>query len=102
MLEASIIRDIKQDFEKYKKDIKEDITNSILARYLPESMILERGLKTDVQVDAAVKLLRNDKNFDQLLAKGSSQERSTSLGAIDIAMDSSDRPKDGASLAVDW
>ena len=57
------------DFKKYDEDIKEDIANSILSRYLPESMIIERGLKTDKQVEAAVKLVKNQDKFDTLLAR---------------------------------
>jgi carboxyl-terminal processing protease len=70
-LKASIVREIKNDFEKYKEDIKEDIATSILSRYVPESMILERGLRTDKQAMAASKLLQSDTSFEKVLAKGS-------------------------------
>eukprot|EP00980_Cylindrotheca_fusiformis_P007964 scaffold1697_cov120-Cylindrotheca_fusiformis.AAC.46 len=85
MLQANIVREVKSDFEKYKDDIKEDISNSILARYLPESMILQRGLKTDKQVAAAVKLIRNEKTFNKVLAKGSSNERIDETGRLNLA-----------------
>ena len=65
----------KKDFDKYKKDIKEDLQQSILARYLPESMLIEKGLKTDPQVQAAIKLVSNGRQFDGLLAKGSLDEK---------------------------
>ena len=69
-LQASIVRDIQRDFEKYRKDIKEDIAQTILARYLPESMLIERSVKNDVQVSAAIKLLTADgSKFDNLLAR---------------------------------
>jgi len=77
-LTAQIVKEVKKDFEKYKKDIKEDIATSILSRYVPESMIIERGLKTDAQVQAAIKLLGNDQSFSKILAKGSNKERSMS------------------------
>ncbi|KAL7576036.1 hypothetical protein ACA910_000823 [Epithemia clementina (nom. ined.)] len=70
-LQASIVREIQRDFEKYREDIKEDISQSILARYLPERMLIERGVKKDVQVAAAVKLLGTDNRFDKLLARDS-------------------------------
>jgi len=71
-LQASILREVQRDFDKYKVDLKEDLGQAILARYLPESMLIERGLKNDVQVDAAVKLLTaSDGNFDKLLARNS-------------------------------
>eukprot|EP00522_Entomoneis_paludosa_P009693 CAMPEP_0172450700 /NCGR_PEP_ID=MMETSP1065-20121228/8946_1 /TAXON_ID=265537 /ORGANISM="Amphiprora paludosa, Strain CCMP125" /LENGTH=888 /DNA_ID=CAMNT_0013202515 /DNA_START=438 /DNA_END=3104 /DNA_ORIENTATION=- len=68
-LQASIIRDVQRDFEKYRKDIKEDISQSILARYLPESMLIERGIKSDAQVAAAVKLMTAPNRFDKVLAR---------------------------------
>merc|ERR1712194_670401 len=77
-LKTQIVKEIKNDFEKYKKDIKEDIATSILSRYIPESMIMERGLKTDAQVQAAIKLLGNDQSFSNILARGSNKERSMS------------------------
>lgn len=68
-LQASIVREVQKDFEKYRADIKEDISQNILARYLPESMLIERGLRNDKQVDATVKLLTSNK-FERLLAAG--------------------------------
>ena len=75
-LQARIIRDIKNDFDKYRNDLKEDISQSILARYVPESMLIERGVKRDPQVAAAVELVSQRGTFDKLLAKGSVSERS--------------------------
>lgn len=101
-LQASIVREIKNDFEKYKDDIKEDITNSILARYLPESMILQRGLKTDKQVSEAVKLLSNDKSFNQVLAKGSTKERQGGEKLNLASTKVEENTKDRGSLQVKW
>jgi carboxyl-terminal processing protease len=74
-LQARIVREIQDDFDKYRNDIKEDISQSILARYVPESMLIERGIQRDPQVEAAIKLLSSPKKFDRLLAKGSVAER---------------------------
>jgi carboxyl-terminal processing protease len=105
-LTSHIVKDIKSDFERYKKDIKEDIATSILARYLPESMIMERGLKTDHQVQEAVKLLTNRKSFDKILARGSSNEGIDTKGSESSSMSMAslelERPRDGASLSVDF
>ncbi len=107
-LKSLIVKEIKSDFERYKKDIKEDLAASILARYLPESLIMERGLKTDRQVQAAIRLLSNEKSFDKILAKGSSNERlmGGTNGANTLAVASSDLDADpsrsGASLSVEW
>merc|ERR1712142_1205901 len=60
---------MKGDFEKYSEDIKEDIGQSILARYIPDSMLRERTLRTDKQVIAAVRLISNDKQYDKLLGR---------------------------------
>ena len=84
-LQASIVREIKSDFEKYKEDIKEDIGTSILSRYVPESMILERGLRTDKQVLAATKLLSNENSFEKVLAKGSHQDQILASDTLNLA-----------------
>jgi C-terminal peptidase prc len=78
-LQARIVREIQNDFDKYSNDIKEEISQSILARYLPESMLIERGVQSDRQVEAAVKLLKSRSKFDTLLAKGSAVERLESM-----------------------
>lgn len=87
-LKTQIVKEVKKDFEKYKKDIKEDIATSILSRYIPESMIMERGLKTDAQVQAAIKLLANEQSFSKILAKGSKNEQSSTSQASNIVNDS--------------
>mmetsp|Transcript_27572 Transcript_27572/g.51737 ORF Transcript_27572/g.51737 Transcript_27572/m.51737 type:complete len:601 (-) Transcript_27572:747-2549(-) len=107
-LKTRIVKDIKADFERYKKDIKEDISTSILARYLPESMIMERSLKTDTQVQEAIKLLKNGRNFDKILARGSNSERvlgkaedgnnGNSLNVASSELD--EQTRDGASVRV--
>lgn len=108
-LKAHIVKDIKSDYEKYKKDIKEDIATSILARYLPESLIMERGLKTDHQVQEAVKLLKNGRNFEKILAKGSTNEKvlaseekgkGSSLNVASSEVDG--KTRDGASFRVSF
>lgn len=68
-LKADIVREMERDFQKYRSDIKEDISQNILARYLPESLILERSLRTDQQVIASVKLLNDQRQFNKLLSR---------------------------------
>lgn len=83
VLQTSIVRDIQRDFDRHRREIKEDISQSILARYLPESMLIERGTKTDPQVQAATKLLLKkggESSFDSMLA------RSTDDSSIDSAL----------------
>merc|ERR1712038_260383 len=59
-LRASIMSEMRKDFDKYKTDIKEDLSTGILSRYLPESMLIERSIKNDVQVAAAANLVGNE------------------------------------------
>jgi hypothetical protein len=70
---------MERDFEKYKKDIKEDIETNILARYLPESMLIKRSVKSDKQVIAAAKLLTDDTRFNTLLARSTPPSSSSSI-----------------------
>lgn len=101
-LKQSIVREVMKDFDKYRSDIKEDISQSILARYVPESMLIARGVKKDVQVNAAVKLLTNGNKFEKLLAKGSSNE-GVSGNSLNVAASKNvDAGKEGASLNVQW
>jgi len=68
-LQASILNEMKNDFVKYRSDIKEDLEQSILARYLPESMLIERAIKSDKQVKAAADLLADKSRYDTVLAR---------------------------------
>ena len=99
-LRTSIMSDMKKDFDKYKKDIKEDISNGILSRYLPESMLLERSIKTDLQVTAAAKLVRDDTKFNSLLAR----ENASTATKYQVAnSDESNFDNDsGAKLSLKW
>ncbi len=108
-LKTSIVKEAKKDFEKYKKDIKEDIATSILTRYIPESMIMERGLKNDAQVQAAIKLLGNDQSFSKILAKGSNTERAVSQGnavkdnTINLSLEERDaQERESGTLKLDF
>lgn len=49
--------------------IIEDLEQTILARYLPDSMLIERGLKFDVQVAKTAKMLKDGKEFDKILSR---------------------------------
>lgn len=101
-LRASIKAEIRKDFDKYKSDIKEDISTGILSRYLPESMLIERSIKTDVQVEAAADLVRNDKKFNSLLAREDSSGIKSSSNQVAANPDSSDDKKSGTKLSFKW
>ena len=68
-LRANIIKDVKKDFTTYKAEIIEDIEQNILARYLPDSMLIERGLRSDVQVIETAKMLKDGREFNKVLAR---------------------------------
>lgn len=100
-LQATIVREVQRDFDRYSGDIKEDIAQGILARYLPESMLIERSIRTDVQVQAALKLVRNDRQFSTLLARGSTAEQQQqAFSTINAA--SRDADGKGALVKLNW
>ena len=105
-LKASILRDVQRDFDKYRADIKEDIAQGILARYLPESMLIERSLQTDQQVQAAVKLMRNDARFDKILARertnGGADSSSLNTASLSNVGDDGIDKSQGAKVKLDW
>jgi len=78
-LQSTILKELKKDFVKYRKDIKEDISQAILARYYPESFLIERGIKTDKQITVATKILKNTPEFDKLLARTTKNTKSSLL-----------------------
>ena len=76
-LQASIMQDMSKDFDKYKSDIKEDVATGILARYLPESMLINRSIQTDQQVLGTLKILGNQKQFNKLLSRSEALQGDT-------------------------
>eukprot|EP00557_Chaetoceros_sp_GSL56_P006788 CAMPEP_0176494668 /NCGR_PEP_ID=MMETSP0200_2-20121128/10232_1 /TAXON_ID=947934 /ORGANISM="Chaetoceros sp., Strain GSL56" /LENGTH=804 /DNA_ID=CAMNT_0017892467 /DNA_START=3205 /DNA_END=5616 /DNA_ORIENTATION=+ len=87
-LQSNIMQEMSKDFEKYKNDIKEDVATGILARYLPESMLIDRSIQTDKQVLGALQILRNQNQFNKLLARN---EMTTQEGSSNHVIASSDR-----------
>ena len=102
-LESDIVREMIKDFDKYAKDIKEDLSNAILDRYLPDSLLLSRSLKTDVQVNAALKLLKNTNEFNQLLARNTGVE-GDNLARIDSSGVTTSKTSEdlGVRLNLNW
>lgn len=94
-LQARIIQDVKADFDTYRKDIKEDLSQSILARYLPESMLLERSLTGDVQVQAAMKVLQDGYQYDKLLARENGVGNTNTMIAGSFSMAASTSSTEG-------
>jgi hypothetical protein len=68
-LRSDIIKDVKKDFSTYKSEITEDLEQNILARYLPDSMLIERGLRSDEQVAGTAQMLKDGRVFDKVLAR---------------------------------
>lgn len=67
------------------------------ARYLPESFILERGLKTDTQVLEATKILASEKRFDKVLGIDTKKPKPEPM-SMELA--SSNNVHDGKSQAA--
>jgi carboxyl-terminal processing protease len=101
-LQATIVREVQKDFDKYKSDIKEDLQQSILARYLPESMLIEQGLKADPQVQAAIKLVGNKRQFDGLLSKGITENRIDGVAGTLSTASSSQSTGDDSGVRLNW
>mmetsp|Transcript_210 Transcript_210/g.309 ORF Transcript_210/g.309 Transcript_210/m.309 type:complete len:140 (+) Transcript_210:3-422(+) len=68
-LRSDIVKDVKKDFSIHKAEIIEDLEQNILARYLPDSMLIERGLRSDVQVTETAKMLKDGREFDKILPR---------------------------------
>ena len=100
-LEGSIMREMQKDFIRYENDIKEDIGNNILARYLPDSILIERGLKSDKQVIAATRLLKDNRKFDALLARSETSPQSTYVAKADKPALQSEK-SEGARVKINW
>mmetsp|Transcript_16140 Transcript_16140/g.24189 ORF Transcript_16140/g.24189 Transcript_16140/m.24189 type:complete len:791 (-) Transcript_16140:107-2479(-) len=94
-LQASILNDMSKDFEKYKSDIKEDIATGILSRYLPESMLIDRSIKTDKQVLGAIKIIDDQTQFNKLLSRA---EKDAKMLAKNTVEDSSFSDQNSAKI----
>eukprot|EP00586_Coscinodiscus_wailesii_P021132 CAMPEP_0172498168 /NCGR_PEP_ID=MMETSP1066-20121228/110221_1 /TAXON_ID=671091 /ORGANISM="Coscinodiscus wailesii, Strain CCMP2513" /LENGTH=787 /DNA_ID=CAMNT_0013271349 /DNA_START=208 /DNA_END=2571 /DNA_ORIENTATION=+ len=107
-IQTSIMKEIENDFYKYRKDIKEDISQNILARYLPDSMLIERGVKSDPQVQAAIKLIRSDGKYDKLLARDTEAAKAKLRRGDDLGTSTLNTARGGApekgdiKLKLNW
>jgi carboxyl-terminal processing protease len=102
-LQARIVQEVKNDFEKYRSDIKEDISQSILARYVPESMLIERSVGSDKQVQAAMELIASGNKFERLLAQGSTLEQKDPAATLNMASNAADSDKlVGFKASIKW
>lgn len=99
-LQASIMQDLARDFDKYKDDIKEDIATGILSRYIPESMLIDRSIQTDKQVLGTVKVLRNQKQFNKLLARSENAKYDVRDENTMLAESQPSKDKQGAKVSM--
>jgi carboxyl-terminal processing protease len=77
-LRARIAEEVAKDFVTRKEYIREELTNAILARYLPESMLLKEQLGTDEQFKVALAVAQDPKRYSVLLEPPSLPENSKS------------------------
>jgi carboxyl-terminal processing protease len=69
-LKEEIVKDLLKDFDASKDIIKAELELNLLARDLPDSVLLERSAKSDELVKEAVKLLlENNNSYDAILNK---------------------------------
>jgi len=103
-LRADIIKDVKKDFQTYKSEIIEDLEQNILARYLPDSMLIERGLRSDTQVQETVKMLKDGKEFDKILARDNKSVEKGLLTSVvgDSSIEAASAPKAETNLQTRW
>merc|ERR1712238_619055 len=72
----------------------------ILSRYMPDSMLRERSLKTDTQVIAAIKLVSNDMQYNKLLGRTNQNPLPESVHTT-LALRKDNLSGAGASIVVD-
>lgn len=103
-LRADIIKDVKKDFKSYKSEIIEDLEQSILARYLPDSMLIEHGLQSDVQVQETAKMLKDGNEFDRLLARDNKSVEKGLLSSLvgDSSIETASVAKPEPTLQTRW
>jgi len=102
-LRSDIIKDVKKDFITSKTEIIEDIEQTILARYLPNSMLIERGLKSDVQVAETAKMLKDGREFDKILPRdGLLKEKSDALKNAGQSYETASTLKPVPTLQSTW
>lgn len=68
-LKEQINNDKKNDFTKFKKDIKDILLSEIIVRYYYQKGRIEALLKSDKEVSKAIDLLQNQTQYNKLLTK---------------------------------
>lgn len=68
-LEKKVVTDKSIDLDKNRDEISELLKSEILSRYYYEKGRIEGGLKTDPEVNEAVKILKDNEKYKSLLKK---------------------------------
>ena len=66
-IKEEIVKDLLTDFDSSKVTIKRELELNLLTRDVPESVLIERGVKSDVLVTEAVKILLDNTSYDTVL-----------------------------------
>ncbi|KAL7544003.1 hypothetical protein ACHAXR_013432 [Thalassiosira sp. AJA248-18] len=66
-LRGKIVRDLLKDFDYCEDIIRNELEQNIIARQLPDSELIGRGLKSDELVKEAVRILEDTDKYRQLL-----------------------------------
>lgn len=68
-IKEEIVKDLLKDFDLAKEIIKRDLELNLLTRDEPDSVLIERGAKSDALVTEAVKILLDDNGYNTVLNK---------------------------------
>ena len=68
-MKAKIKKEKEMDLAKNKEAIIHEIEKEIVSRYFFQKGKIQMGLKNDVEIKEAIKILRDTKKYNQLLAK---------------------------------
>ena len=68
-IKGEIVKDLLSDFDSSKDTIKRELELNLLTRDVPESVLIERGVKSDALVTEAVKILMDNNSYDTVLNK---------------------------------
>ena len=69
LIKTQIAEEKKNDLIKFKKDIKDILLSEIVVRYYNQKGKIEALLKHDNEVEDAIKLLYNKKEYEKTLGK---------------------------------
>ena len=68
-IEAKITVDKKNDLQKHKAEIVDEIEKEIVSRYYYENGLIKIGLRNDIEIQESLKLFDNLTRYKSILKK---------------------------------